>query len=112
MARSKRISHSSSLRCLHAATITNGSGFDISAHPAIESVREGYFRKMNWAIVGEVPKDFLRIYEYGAINRSRMGDWLGYIAKSARSGIRTSRSRSTCSPGSGRLSACRLRIHG
>lgn len=36
---------------------------------------------MNWAIVGEAPKDFLRIYEYGAVNKSRLGEWPGYIAK-------------------------------
>ncbi len=81
MARSKQVPDYSSLRCLEAAPITNRSGFDISFHPAIEPVRDGYFRKMNWTIVGEAPKDFLRIYEYGAINRIRTGEWPGYIAK-------------------------------
>lgn len=81
MGRSQKLQAYSSLHCLHAAPITNRSGFDFISHPTIESVREGYFRKMNWTIVGEAPKDFLRIYQYGAANRSRTGKWPGYIAK-------------------------------
>ncbi len=71
----------SSLSCLEVAPLTNRSGFDVASHPAIAPLREGYFRKMNWAIVGEAPKDFLRIYEHGAINRARGQSWPGYIAK-------------------------------
>lgn len=81
MARSNRISKQFSLRCLQTSLITKRSGYDIDSHPSILPVREGCFRKMNWTIVGEAPKDFLRVYEYGVVNRSRAGDWPGYIAK-------------------------------
>ena len=49
--------------------------------PVHRSRSRGLFSKMNWTIVGEAPKDFLRIYEYGSSNRTRPDRWPGYIAK-------------------------------
>lgn len=81
MVRAKKIPDYSLLSCLEAAPVSNRSGFDIVSHPAIKPLRDSYFRKMNWAIVGEAPKDFLRIYEHGLAHRSRARAWTGYIAK-------------------------------
>ncbi len=70
-----------SLQCLQPAPLINRSGFDVFSHPSILPIREGYFEKVNWTIVGEAPKDFLRIYEYGAVHKTRSAHWPAYIAK-------------------------------
>jgi hypothetical protein len=69
------------LQHIETAEIKNRSGFDVVFHPTIAPLREGCFRKMNWTIVGEAPKDFLRIYEHGGTNKRRSSEWPGFIAK-------------------------------
>lgn len=76
-----RLPKYSTLRSVQTAEIKNFSGFDVAFHPTISSLREGNFRKMNWTIVGEAPKDFLRLYEHGGTHKARSQDWPGYIAK-------------------------------
>ena len=68
-------------RSLVVAPILNRSGFDVASHPTIAALRSGYFRRIEAAIVGDAPKDFLRIYEYGEANKANPADWPAYIAK-------------------------------
>lgn len=71
----------SDLRELVPAPILHRSGFELVGHCGIEVLREGRFRRDEVAMVGEAPKDFLRVYEYGAGHKARPGTWPAYIAK-------------------------------
>ncbi len=53
------------LSCLQVAQVMKHSGFNVISHRSIAPVRDGYFRKMNWAIVGEAPKDFCEFTNMG-----------------------------------------------
>jgi len=68
-------------QALVIAPILNRSGFDVTSHPTITSLRSGFFRRIEAAIVGDAPKDFLRIYEYGKAHKANAADWPAYIAK-------------------------------
>jgi hypothetical protein len=66
---------------LTVARIINRSGYDVGFHPSIETIRTGRFRRIDAAIVGDAPKDFLRVYEYGTTSRSNPSRWPAFIAK-------------------------------
>ncbi len=76
-----RGSRGSDISGLTIAPILNRSGFEISDHPSIAVLRRGRFRRIEAAIVGDAPKDFLRIYEYGAAHKANARQWPAYIAK-------------------------------
>ena len=62
--------------------VVNLSGSTIPAnHPSISPARPAHTRIDRRAMTGDAPKDFLRIYEYGAANRSNPKRWPAYIAK-------------------------------
>lgn len=66
---------------LQAAPVIHQAGFAIASHPMIEVLRKGYYQKVPWVVSGEAPKDFLRVYEYGAGRKANPNTWPAYIAK-------------------------------
>jgi hypothetical protein len=66
---------------IHRAEIERRSGFEIVSDPGIRPLRSGFFRKLDAAVAGDAPKDFLRVYEYGRGRKAHPGTWPAYIAK-------------------------------
>lgn len=64
------------------AKILECSGFSLTPfHKSIQPLRAGFYRNVETAIVGDAPKDFLRVYEYGNGRKANPKKWPGYIAK-------------------------------
>lgn len=63
------------------ADIERRSGFEIVSHPGIRPLRSGFFRRLDLAVAGDAPKDFLRVYQYGRGRKAHPGTWPAYIAK-------------------------------
>jgi len=55
---------------LSPAPIIHRSGMRFGSHPGIPPLRNGGYRVIPATIAGDAPKDFLRVYEYGAGNRA------------------------------------------
>ncbi len=75
------MTHESNAHVIPVAPIVNRSGFEITGHPSIGALRAGYFRRIETTMVGDAPKDFLRIYEYGETHKANPARWPAYIAK-------------------------------
>ncbi len=61
--------------------VINSSGFDIHFPSGLPVLRTGRFKVLDAAVVGDAPKDFLRIYRYGEGRRSSPRTWPAWIAK-------------------------------
>jgi hypothetical protein len=66
---------------IYRAEIERRSGFEIVSHPGIRPLRSGFFRKLDVAVAGAAPKDFLRVYQYGRGRKAHPSTWPAYIAK-------------------------------
>jgi len=63
------------LTAICRAEIKRHSGFEIISHPEIQPLRSGFFRKVNAAVSGDAPKDFIRVYEYGRCRKAHPDTW-------------------------------------
>ncbi len=85
------------LASIRRAEIKKYSGFQVTSDAKIPPLRNGYFRKVDAAVAGDAPKDFLRVYEYGRGRKAHPESWPAYIANWGKRPIRTKASPSTCS---------------
>jgi hypothetical protein len=69
------------MKKLTPAPIIDRSGLRFDSHPAVQPLRKGHYRVILTTIAGDAPKDFLRIYEYGAGNKASPHNWPAHIAK-------------------------------
>ncbi len=65
---------------LKPAKIENYSGYYFNWHGKISPLRKGYYLVIeDKSVGGDAPKDFIKVYEYGAGLRSRPYTWTAYI---------------------------------
>jgi hypothetical protein len=69
------------MKKLTPAPIIDRSGLRFDSHPAVQPLRKGHYQVILTTIAGDAPKDFLRIYEYGAGNKASPHNWPAHIAK-------------------------------
>lgn len=67
---------------LNEVAIENHSGFEPNLKGQIPVLRRTYFRKIDFWVGGDAPKDFLKVYSYeeGVLRNSKK-TWPSYIAK-------------------------------
>jgi hypothetical protein len=56
---------STNLSSVLRAEIKMRSGFEVTFHPTIEHLREGFFCKLDISVSGDAPKDFIAVYVHG-----------------------------------------------
>ncbi len=71
----------SELTAILRAPIKRRSGFEIPTCGNIPALRSGFFRRINAAMAGDAPKDFLRVYDFGRGRKAHPESWPAYIAK-------------------------------
>lgn len=67
---------------LQKTSVLNSSGWQTSWHKHITVLKnKNYYVVKGVSIGGDAPKDFIRVYEYGAIRKLNRTKWTAYIAK-------------------------------
>ncbi len=66
---------------LKKVTIEKYCGYNINPKPYLATIKKSNYYIQNINVIGDAPKEFIKVYEFGKVRKNSRKNWIGYIAK-------------------------------